>query len=66
MGLTATTAIKSGVLKFDASRLAITNAAAARRSIPTILQLLVFAETVPTCVEIIFQAPHAIDATLSP
>ena len=48
VGLTATTSIKTGALAFDASRLAITNAAAARRSIPTILQLLVFAETVPT------------------
>ena len=48
VGVSATTAVKSGTLAFDASRLAITNAAAARRSIPTILQLLVFAETVPT------------------
>ena len=48
VGVSATTAVKSGALAFDASRLAITNGAAARRSIPTILQLLVFAETVPT------------------
>ena len=53
VGVSATTAVKSGVLAFDASRLAITNAAAARRSIPTILQLLVFAETVPTVNELL-------------
>uniref|UniRef100_UPI003F6F955F chemotaxis protein CheA n=1 Tax=Thioclava electrotropha TaxID=1549850 RepID=UPI003F6F955F len=53
VGVSATTAVKSGALAFDASRLAITNGAAARRSIPTILQLLVFAETVPTVNELL-------------
>lgn len=51
--VSATTAVKSGALAFDASRLAVTNAAAARRSIPTILQLLVFTETVPTVNELL-------------
>jgi tyrosine-specific transport protein len=65
VGLTATTSIKAGGLAFDASRLSITNAAAARRSIPTILQLLVFAETVPTVNELLDGDPPRIRAALA-
>ena len=44
----AAAAARGGALPFDASLLLRNDASAARRALPTVLQLLVFAETVPT------------------
>ena len=52
-------------LPFNAARLRCCDFAAARRSIPTILQLLVFAETVPTVSELVDCNPRRVRIALT-
>ena len=62
--IAALAAAARGGVPFDASRLAFRDVAAARGLAPTVLQLLVFAETIPTVAQLLDDDPRRVRLAL--